>query len=158
MRDNHKKVWLPDRQTDARQSDPYVLLCFAGNTTKARCSRIPFWGHKKPFLKQSSQSKSQSQWSWYHLQGHDGWSMHAKYEVSIYCGSKVIAKDKAICLWKVNALHVTKSIWGQSFNVIHYNLPHRNFTSLYTSLKSSLCKYLTTWMQVRVSWCRKFVS
>ena len=37
----HSYVWLPrkcdyrtDRQTDARQSDPYVPLCFAGDTTR----------------------------------------------------------------------------------------------------------------------------
>ena len=29
---NTKKVWLPDRQTDPRRSDPYVPLSFAGNT------------------------------------------------------------------------------------------------------------------------------
>ena len=27
-----RKVWLPDRQTDAGQSDPHVPLCLAGNT------------------------------------------------------------------------------------------------------------------------------
>ena len=29
---NTKKVWQPDGQTDAGQSDPYVPLCFAGDT------------------------------------------------------------------------------------------------------------------------------
>ena len=32
-----KKVWLPDRQTDAAQSDPYVPLCITGDTTMTIC-------------------------------------------------------------------------------------------------------------------------
>ena len=33
MTDTRTDRWT-DRQTDARQSDPYVPLCFAGNTIK----------------------------------------------------------------------------------------------------------------------------
>ena len=29
---DYQKVWLPDRRLTDRQSDPYVPLCFAGNT------------------------------------------------------------------------------------------------------------------------------
>ena len=32
-----KKVWPPDRQTDARQNDPYVSLCFASDTITLYC-------------------------------------------------------------------------------------------------------------------------
>ena len=35
-----------DRQTDDGQSDPYVLLCFAGDT-KTGCPQIAFRGHDK---------------------------------------------------------------------------------------------------------------
>ena len=31
-----RKVWQTDRQTDAGQSDPYVSLCFAGDTINIR--------------------------------------------------------------------------------------------------------------------------
>ena len=46
MRDYQESVTTgqTDRQTDAGQSDPYVPLCFAGNTT--RCPPIPFRGNK----------------------------------------------------------------------------------------------------------------
>ena len=40
--DTHKHT---DRQTDTGQSDPYVPLCFAGDT-KTRCPRILFRGPK----------------------------------------------------------------------------------------------------------------
>ena len=43
-----KKVWLPDRRTDGRtdrhagQSDPYVPLCFAGNTKMHQHQRVTY--------------------------------------------------------------------------------------------------------------------
>ena len=49
---------------------------------------------KKLFLASRSQSRWQGHWPWCHLKGHHYWSMHAKYEVSISYGSKVISKVK----------------------------------------------------------------
>ena len=49
---------------------------------------------KKLFLASRSKSRPQGHWPWCHLKGHHKWSMHAKYEVSISYGSKVIAKVK----------------------------------------------------------------
>ena len=73
------KVWQTDGQTDG-QSDPYVSLCFAGDT-KTTISKYKDHGQKvidlgviwKAFI-----------WS----------SIHIKFEVSISYGSKVMAKDK----------------------------------------------------------------
>ena len=49
---------------------------------------------KKLFLAQ--RSRSQGHWPWCHLKGHHYWTMHAKYEVSVSCSSKVIVKVKPI--------------------------------------------------------------
>ena len=49
---------------------------------------------KKLFLASRSKPRSQGHWPWCHLKGLHKLSMHAKYEVSISYGSKVISKVK----------------------------------------------------------------
>ena len=39
-----------DRQTDAGQSDPYVPLCFAGDTETKYDELMPGFEHGKPYL------------------------------------------------------------------------------------------------------------
>ena len=49
---------------------------------------------KTLFLAQTSKSRSQGHWLWFHLKGHHKWSMHAINEVYISNGPKVIVKVK----------------------------------------------------------------
>ena len=41
--DRRRKVWLPDRQTDAGQSDHYVPLCLAGDTINELQNLTFYW-------------------------------------------------------------------------------------------------------------------
>ena len=49
---------------------------------------------RKAILASRSKSRSKGRWPWCHFKGCLKWSMHTKYEVSIFNGSKVIAKVK----------------------------------------------------------------
>ena len=68
------------------------------NDNRVKYQRV-FVRHSMPPVAKKSKklflaSRSQGHWPWCHLKGHHYWSMHAKYEVSISYGSKVVAKVK----------------------------------------------------------------
>ena len=75
-----------------------IILKLLNDIEKCRCvcetlfPEATKW--KMLFLVQRSKSRSHGHWYWCHVKGHHWWSMHAKHEVSISYGSKVIAKVK----------------------------------------------------------------
>ena len=71
---------------------------------------------KKLFLDSRSKSRSQDHWPWCYLKGRHLWSMHAKYEVSISYGSKVLAKVKVDNRQTDKQTDRTKTICPRSFD------------------------------------------
>ena len=90
--------WIWNRMFVKTLMSPKTLIKENGKMT---------WKYQRLFVKHCSMplaatkskklflaSRSQGHWPWCHLKGHHKWSMHAKYEVSISYGSKVITNVK----------------------------------------------------------------
>ena len=105
----HSYAWLPrkcdyrtdthtdrqtDWQTDRRRTKWSLCAAMLRRRHKNQGVLVKHYAPcgnslKRLFLARRSKSRSQGHWPC-HLNGHHLLSMHAKYEASIYCGSKVI--------------------------------------------------------------------
>ena len=75
---------VTDGRTDDGQSDPYVSLCFAGDTKKP-C--VTFWRHNCEIFNQRKVKVNVKVTAWYCWIDHVTWIMYASYDTLYICDS-----------------------------------------------------------------------